>query len=85
MQTGCRQAADNCRLAACALENPHNPGSRLKDLKLFENFAWQSPEKNLRGCGADARDLTLDAFNIPMNAISAWVQFQISSKRLCAS
>jgi hypothetical protein len=29
-------------------------------LKLFENFARQFPEK----------DLTLDAFNIPMNAIS---------------
>jgi hypothetical protein len=41
--------------------NPNNPGIMSeKHLKVFENFAQHFPEK----------DLTLDTFNIPMNAIS---------------
>jgi hypothetical protein len=36
-------------------------------LKFFENFARQFPEK----------DMTLDAFNIPMNAISVLARLRV--------
>jgi hypothetical protein len=53
-------------------------------LKLFDNFDRQFPEKNLEEAGADAGDLTLDTFNIPMNAISVSVRPRMFSKRRCA-
>jgi hypothetical protein len=49
-------------------------------VKLFENFARQSPEKNIEERGADAGDLTLDTFNVPMNAISISMRLRIFSK-----
>lgn len=69
-----------CSLCSFKVETHTIRGPVGKDLKLFDNFARQFPEKNVEEARGDSGDLTLDTFNIPMNAISVPVRRRMFSK-----